>query len=121
VYASGAGGGSNADGYTVQKKTGWPRWARYASDRSTIVSTVYVEATVFGASLLAETRRSARTGSVGSAMRAVWYDHQGLAGEVLQVGDLSEPEPQSEADLRFHGVRQSRSGQSLLATANQRL
>ena len=39
-------------------------------------------------------------------MRAVWYDRQGLAAEVLQVGELPAPEP-GPAEVR---VRVTRSG-----------
>jgi NADPH2:quinone reductase len=40
-------------------------------------------------------------------MRAVWYDRQGPADEVLQVGDLPDPEPghgEVRVRLRFSGI-----------------
>ena len=40
-------------------------------------------------------------------MRAVWYDRQGPAAEVLQVGDLADPEPGTgdvRVRLRFSGI-----------------
>jgi NADPH:quinone reductase len=40
-------------------------------------------------------------------MRAVWYDRQGPAAEVLQVGDLPDPEPgpgEVRVNLRFSGI-----------------
>src|SRR5215213_11832487 len=40
-------------------------------------------------------------------MRAVWYDRQGPAAEVLQVGDLPDPEPgegEVRVRLRFSGI-----------------
>lgn len=40
-------------------------------------------------------------------MRAAWYDRQGPAQEVLQVGDLAEPEPAAgevRVRLRFSGI-----------------
>jgi NADPH2:quinone reductase len=40
-------------------------------------------------------------------MRAVWYDRQGPAGEVLQVGELPDPEPgpgEVRVRLRYSGI-----------------
>ena len=40
-------------------------------------------------------------------MRAVWYERQGLAADVLQVGELPDPEPgpgEVRVRLRFSGV-----------------
>ena len=40
-------------------------------------------------------------------MRAVWYDQQGPAAEVLQIGDLPDPEPgegEVRVRLRFSGI-----------------
>ena len=40
-------------------------------------------------------------------MRAVWYDRQGPAGDVLQAGELPEPDPgagEVRVRVRFSGV-----------------
>jgi hypothetical protein len=38
-------------------------------------------------------------------MRAAWYDRQGRGAEVLQVGEVPEPEP-GRGEVRVHPTRQ---------------